>query len=181
MIAAGVPAAFARIPGRARLWAAAALSIAPLHMYWSATSGILYPGYTSYGDCGYTSNYYCTPDVFIPGSYQPGQTVTVVQTELRLFLVIAAVAFAVAALAGRTASTRTLVRAATLAIGWAFFVGLAHGSADVAVLAGVVLALTVPLVWSRPGRGEHRPAVTARARGAAPAGRGVLARREFAG
>jgi hypothetical protein len=149
-----------RIPATARLWAAAVVTLVPLGLLWSVSAGLYNPGYTYYGDCGYTDSTYCTPDTYIPGYYVPGQTSTVAQSPLRLFLVVAALGFVVAALHRRTGGTRLLVRLATLALGWAVVYAVGHGSFRVAALLVIALALTVPLVWR--GRGHsRRPGVLA--------------------
>jgi hypothetical protein len=157
-----VPDLFARIPTRARLWAAAVVALVPLGLFWSLAAGIYNPGYTYYGDCGYTENTYCTPDTYIPGYYVPGQTSTVAQSPLRVFLVLAALACVVAAVHRRTRRTRVLVQVATLGLGWAVVYAVGHGSFRVAALLVLALALTVPLVWGRPNRGVLAPAEFAR-------------------
>ena len=157
-----MPDPFARVPARARLWAAAVAALVPLGLLWSFTAGIYDPGYTYYGDCGYTNYSYCTPDTYIPGYYIPGQTSTVLQSPLRVFLVLAALAFAVAAAHRRTPATELLVRGATLALGWAVVFAIGHGSFRVAALIVVALLLTAPLVWRRPLRGVLAPRELAR-------------------
>ena len=150
----------ARIPASARLWAAAVVTLVPLGLLWSVSAGLYNPGFISYGDCGYTDYTYCTPDTYIPGYYVPGQSSTVAQSPMRLFLLLAALAFVVAALHRRTAGTRLLVRGATLLLGWAAAYAVAHGSFRVAALVLVALALTVPLVW-RARRHSRPPGVLA--------------------
>lgn len=157
-----MPDPLARIPARARLWAAAVVALVPLGLLWSFTSGIYDPGYTSYGDCGYTDYTYCTPDTYIPGYYLPGHTSTVLQSPLRVFLVLAALALALAAAHRRTRATRSLVRAATCALGWAAVYAIGHGSFRVAALILLALLLAVPLVWGRPNRGVLAPHAVAR-------------------
>ena len=48
-----------------RLWIAALLCAVPLGWTWSSS---ITPGYTLYGDCGYSDGPYCTTDQYIPGS-----------------------------------------------------------------------------------------------------------------
>ena len=142
----------ARLPARARLWAAAGVSLVPLGLLWSFSAGYYLPGYTSYGDCGYTSADYCTPDSYIPGYYAPGHASTVMQSPLRLFLALAALAFVLAAVRRRTRGTLLLVRLATIALAWAVLFAIGNGSFRVAALLVLALVLAAPLVWRRPQR-----------------------------
>lgn len=133
-----------------RLGLAAALCVLPLGLVWSTTAGLLTPGIILSGNCGYVDYEYCTPDQYLPGSYIPGDHLLGADVSARLFLVFAAVALGYAAVRTRTAATKRLVRAATVATG----IALALATAQRAMLSVVclvgALALVVPLAWRSP-------------------------------
>jgi len=139
---------------RVRLSVAAALCVLPLGLVWSATSGILTPGFTIYGDCSYSYEVYCTPDAYIPGSYIPGADVLGAQATARVFLVFAAVVLAYAAVGTRTPFARRLVRAATVAIGVALALAVSARAVAAVVCLLAALALVAPAAWRRPRKSE---------------------------
>lgn len=130
-----------------RLWAAALLCLAPMGLRWSASPGYLNTGYTIYGDCGYTDYDYCTPDYYVPGYYIPGKDVLVSESPIRVFLVLAAIAFLVAALRTRTATTRNLARGGTVCLALAAVLCAANNATLVLVCMLAGLALTARPVW----------------------------------
>jgi hypothetical protein len=139
-----------RLPTTARLWSAAALCLGTLGLRWSVTNGFLTPGYVYFGDCGYSTEEYCTPDQYLPGTFVPGSQLHGYSMSARVFVVFAGLVLAAVAGRVRTAATRRLARLATAAIG----VAAVLAAADRAVLALIclvlALALTVPVVWSGP-------------------------------
>lgn len=144
-------------PGR--LLVAAALCIVPMGLVWSTsvTPGFITPGMVGPSSCD--ADGYCAPGIYTPGVYVAGISILehVSQAPVRLFLVVAAVVFVVAAVRVRTPATRRLVRIATVLLGIAAV--LALGQRAVVPLGCVVLALAlvVPLVWRIP-----RPTALAR-------------------
>jgi hypothetical protein len=143
---------------RLRLWLGAGLCLLPLGLVWSATPGFLTPGFTIYGDCGYSVEEYCTLDTYIPGAYLPGQHVFGAQASARVFVVFAALVLAVVAARTRTPGTRRLARAGTVAVGIAAVLAAANHAVLPLVCLLAALALTAPPAWRRPGR----PGVLAR-------------------
>jgi len=77
--------------------------------------GFLSTGYTIYGDCSYTADTYCVSDVYFPGHYVPGGLGS--DAPVRVFLVLAAAAFVLAAVRRRTPRTRQVARVGTVALG----------------------------------------------------------------
>ena len=135
---------------RVRLALAAVLCVLPLGLVWSTTTGFLTAGYIIYGDCSYSVETYCTTDTYIPGYYLPGSRILGADASARVFLVFAAFVLAYAALRTRTATTKRLVRAATVATGIALVLAVSQrATLTIACLAGA-LALAVPLVWRVP-------------------------------
>jgi hypothetical protein len=141
-----------RLPTPLRLWAAAGLCILPLGLVWSTTTGFLTPGMTVYGTCGHADSGFCTSDIYLRGSYRPGQHVLGSETSARVFLIFAAVVLVFAAIRARTAFTRRLVRAATGGLGIVVALALAYRATLTLVCAALALALVAPLVWTAADR-----------------------------
>lgn len=138
-----------RLPTAARLWGATVLCLVTLGIRWTVTSGFLTPGYVYFGDCGYSDDYYCTPDQFVPGTFVPGSEIHGYSTIARVFIVFAAVVLAAVALRVRTDATRRWARLATVSIGAAAVWAAAERSVLALVCLLLALALTVPLVRRR--------------------------------
>lgn len=137
----------------ARLALAAALTVLPLGLVWSSTSGFLTTGIYLTGNCGYVDYVYCTPDSYIPGSYIPGGHVLGAQASARVFLVFAALVLGFAARRTRTEASKRLVRVATGALGIALALAVSQRAPlAIACLIGA-LVLVVPLVWPRRQEG----------------------------
>lgn len=140
----------ARLTTTARLWLGAALCALPLGLVWSTSPGFLTSGMILPGDCGYSESYYCTLDTYIPGAYVPGHHLLGSQAPARVFLVLAALVLAYAAVRQRTAFTKRLVRAATVAMAVALALAMAGHAVSTVLCQLGGLALVAPLVW--PGR-----------------------------
>lgn len=139
---------FRRLSTEARLGGAAVLCLVTLGVRWSLTSGFLTPGYVYFGDCGYSEDYYCTPDQFVPGTFVPGSELHGYSTSARVFIVFAAVILAAVAVRVRTDTTRRWARLATASVGIAAVLAAAERSILALSCLLPALALTVPLVWS---------------------------------
>lgn len=142
----------ARIPTTLRLWVAAGLSVVPLGMLWSFSPGLQTAGTTIYGGCD--SDGFCTPDVYTPGIFLPGQTTTASQAPIRVFLVGAFVALAYVAARTRTAATRRIARAGTVCLVVAALLAAGHHSPRALVCVLAALALSAPPAWRTP---RNRP------------------------
>ena len=132
----------------ARLLFAAALCVLPLGFVWS---GGVTSGYVLYGDCSYTSDYYCVPDYYVPGT--PYHSL-VSQAPIRVFLVLAAVAFVVCASHVRTEATRRLGRAGCASAAIAAALAAGNGSTRILLCLVAALALVVPLVGAPRNSGR---------------------------
>jgi hypothetical protein len=108
---------FRRLATSTRMWAAAALSLAPMGLPWSA-----------------------------PHGHVPGPITTVSQAPMRVLLAIATVGFLVAA-ARRTDSTRRLARVATAALGGSLALALSARLSTVILLLLTAALLAGPPVW----------------------------------
>ena len=139
-----------------RLLAAAVLAAIPLGRAWSA--GTFYTGYVLPGNCNYatTDDPYCTSDIYVPGYYRPGSLGR--DVPIGLFLAVAALILAIVAVRRRTAGTRRLARAGTVALGIATALALGAGAPTAVICCGFALVLSVPPVWSRPVLAQSRPA-----------------------
>jgi hypothetical protein len=137
---------FAALPTSARLWVAAALSFATLGLQWTVSAGYLSPGYIYFGDCGYSTGEYCTPDQFVMGSYTPGHVVIATHASVRIFLVFAAAVFALCATGHRTETTRRLARVAILALVAALALAVSARATIALMFLVLAVALTLPLV-----------------------------------
>jgi hypothetical protein len=126
----------------ARLLFAAALCVLPLGFVW--TGGVT-SGYVVFGDCSYSENYYCVPDYYVPGT--PYHSL-VSQAPIRVFLVLAAVAFVVCASHVRTEATRRLARAGCVSAAIAAALAAGNGSTRILLCLVGALALVAPLVWN---------------------------------
>jgi hypothetical protein len=140
----------ARLPTALRLWAAAALCVVPLGLSWSFSSGFLTPGYYLYGDCGYRSDAYCTPDQYVPGSYLPGHSTIVSQSPLRVFLILAAAALVFTATRVRTDATRRVARVGTGAMATGAVLAAGNGAPVVLICLVGALVLAAPPAWNKP-------------------------------
>jgi hypothetical protein len=140
------------LPTVHRLWAAAALCVAPLGLPWSVTAGFSGAGTTVYGSCDGSG--YCTPDFYVPGYFVPGTHTLVAQSPVRVFLVFAAVALVWVATRRRTARTLRVARLAIGAVLLAAVLAAANSVVVVLVCALGALGLVGPLV--RPRRAPAR-------------------------
>jgi len=139
-------------PTTVRLWAAAGLSLLPLGMVWTVTPGLQTAGTTIFGGCD--SDGFCTPDVYTPGIYLPGGVVTAAQAPIRVFLVGAFVALAVAAARRRTPLTRRIARAGTACLLIAALLAAGDGASRPLLCVLAALLLAAPPAWrSRPSTG----------------------------
>lgn len=140
----------------ARLVAAAALCVLPLGFVWS---GGVTSGYVVFGDCSYSDSYYCAPDQYVPGTAYHS---LVTQAPIRVFLVLAAVAFLVCAGQTRTHATKQLARAGCVSAAVAAALAAGNGSSRILLCLLAALVLVGPLVLHRrPGSGRfgnRRPA-----------------------
>jgi hypothetical protein len=127
----------------ARLLFAAALCVLPLGFVWS---GGVTSGYILYGDCSYTSDYYCVPDYYVAGT--PYHSL-VSEAPIRVFLVFAAAAFVVCAGHVRTEATRRVARAGCVSAAIAAALAAGNGSTRILLCLVGALALVVPLVAAR--------------------------------
>jgi hypothetical protein len=147
------------VPTTVRLWAAAGLSLLPLGMVWTVTPGFQTAGTTILGGCD--SDGYCTPDVYTPGIFLPGSVNTAAQAPIRVFLVGAFVALAVAAARRRTPQTRRIARAGTACLLVAALLAAGHGASRPFLCVLAALLLAAPPAWrstrSGPVFGIGRP------------------------
>lgn len=112
-----------------RLRVAAALCLLPLGLVWSANAGF-----------------------HLPGTYSPGVGELGAQAPARLFLVVSAAVFAVAAARPRTQATKRAVQAAVGSLGVALALALAARATAAGICVAGALALVVPLARPRnPG------------------------------
>lgn len=121
---------FRRLATPTRMWAAAALSLAPMGLPWSA-----------------------------PRGHEPGTITTVSQAPMRVLLAVATVGFLVAAVR-RTDSTRRLARVATAALGGSLALALSAQLSTVTLLLLTAGLLAGPPVWrpASPGLAPGRRA-----------------------
>lgn len=133
------------LPTTARLWAAAGVSLLPLGMVWTVTPGLQTAGTTILGSCD--ADGYCTPDYYTPGIFLPGDVMTAAQAPIRVFLVGAFVALAVAAARPRTQRTRRIARVGTACLLVAALLAAGHGASRPLLCVLAALFLAVPPVW----------------------------------
>jgi len=139
-------------PTGLRLWAAAGLSLLPLGMVWTVTPGLQTAGTTILGGCD--ADGFCTPDVYTPGIFLPGGVATAAQAPIRVFLVGAFVALAVAAARRRTPLTRRIARAGTACLLIAALLAAGDGASRPLLCVLAALLLAAPPAWrSRPSTG----------------------------
>jgi hypothetical protein len=151
-------------PVRARLLLGAVLSAAPLGLVWTFHPGWLNPGIVLPGTCDYyTEDYVCAPDSYVPGWYVPGKVELVSESPARVFLLFAAITFAVVAARRRTPATRVAARLATVSLAIAALLAGAAGVRLVLLLCVAGLAVVAGPVW----RVRPRPSPLAPARPAA--------------
>jgi hypothetical protein len=144
------PESFSAVPTTLRLWLAALLAAAvPTANLLSHGYSYLTPGYTLAGDCGYSDGPYCTPAVFVPGSFVPGTLTTANQAQLRLLVWASAVVLALVASRRRTLGSRRIARLASLGLVGALAVGLSERSSLVVLLLTGALLLVAPPLWRR--------------------------------
>ena len=139
----------------ARLWAAVLLTLLPLGYVWSVGAGMITPGFTLYGDCGYNDGPYCTPDRYVSGYATRGSLTMVSQAPVRVLLLAAAAGFVVASWR-RTATTRRLAKVATGALVGALALALSHRDVNVVLLLAAALAFAAPPVFLRDDHGVSR-------------------------
>ena len=132
-------------PTALRLWAAAGLSVLPLGTVWTVTPGLQTAGTTILGGCD--ADGFCTPDVYTPGIFLPGGAVTAAQAPIRVFLVGAFAALAVAAARRRTPLTRRIARAGTACLLVAALLAAGHGASRALLCVLAALLLAAPPAW----------------------------------
>lgn len=141
---------FAAVPTTARLMLAAILAcLTPTADEFSQTFGYLLPGGTLYGDCGYSDQVYCTPDVTLPGTYVPGSINYTTHAQLRFVVWAAALTLVVVAVSRRTAQTRRLARLATAGLAFALAFSFSLRAPLAVLLVVLALLLAVPPAWRR--------------------------------
>lgn len=141
---------FAAVPTTARLWGAVLLTLIVPTVDKTVGVGLLLPGTTLYGDCGYSDGPYCTPNTYLPGTYLPGKESDYLsQPQLRVLIWGAALALVAVAALRRTAQTQRVARLATLLLGGALTYALAERSPAAVIAVTLALMLAVPPAWRR--------------------------------